>query len=126
MKHDPNDYSKIKTGEVDVDGDITDRKNQKLRITTWLDGDIYDELKKRADAGEGKGRYQTLMNEVLREALLEASREELLEGLHIKGIIKNELRAYLTNKRLKAAMMNSRKREPHRKVRVSRAARKRA
>lgn len=66
---------KIKIGTVKIKGDITDTKEQKLRITTWLDGDIYDELVRRAEAGAGKGRYQTLLNEILRASLF-SNREE--------------------------------------------------
>lgn len=59
---------KIKIGKVDLlDDSYRDPKNQKLRITAFIDGDIYDELKKRAD--ESGGKYQTLMNKILRDAL---------------------------------------------------------
>lgn len=69
--------SKIKLGDKSLlNSDYENPSEQKLRITTWIDGDIYDELQKRAKAGEGKGRYQTLMNEVLREALLSANTKD--------------------------------------------------
>lgn len=40
----------------------------KIRITTMVDEDIYDELKRRAGSIRG-GRYQTLLNLLLRQAL---------------------------------------------------------
>ena len=68
-----NDYgknSKIKLGNKNLlDESYEDPKNQKLRITTWIDGDVYDALKALADSGKGNGKYQTVMNEVLRSAL---------------------------------------------------------
>lgn len=68
-----NDYKnnpKIKLNEKNLlDESYTETKNQKLRITTWLDGDIYDELRRLAKDGHGDGKYQTLMNDILRKAL---------------------------------------------------------
>ena len=43
----------------------------KIHITCRLDSDIYMELKRRAASGEGSGRYQTLMNNLLRQSLFE-------------------------------------------------------
>jgi uncharacterized protein (DUF4415 family) len=43
-------------------------KPGKIRITTMVDEDVYKELRRRASE-EGDGRYQTLLNEVLRAAL---------------------------------------------------------
>lgn len=72
MENDYKNNPKIKLGKVDLlDESYEDPKNHKLRITTWIDGDIYDELKKRALAGEADGKYQTLMNDLLREVLFE-------------------------------------------------------
>lgn len=56
-------------GDVGLDDSYLDPKNAKLRITAWIDGDIYNELQKRAKAGEANGKYQTLMNDILRAAL---------------------------------------------------------
>lgn len=41
----------------------------KVPIQIRLDGDLYVELKRRAELGEAQGKYQTLLNQVLREAL---------------------------------------------------------
>lgn len=41
----------------------------KVPISIKLDSDIYIELKRRAGAGEAKGKYQTLLNQLLRESL---------------------------------------------------------
>lgn len=46
-----------------------ERKDIKINISFRLDADIYDELKKKAADGEGSGRYQTLMNQLLRDSL---------------------------------------------------------
>lgn len=43
---------------------------RKVRVTVWLDGDVIDELKRRAPA-EAEGKYQTLLNRELRRALVE-------------------------------------------------------
>lgn len=49
--------------------DEFDKKNTKVRITTFIDLDIIEKLKEEA-ANSGK-KYQTLLNEKLREVLLE-------------------------------------------------------
>lgn len=59
----------IELGDVGLDPDVYNTKNAKVRITAYLDGDVYEELNKRANAGAGKGRYQTLMNELLKKSL---------------------------------------------------------
>ena len=46
-----------------------DKKNTKVRITTFIDIDLIEKLKEEA-ALSGK-KYQTLLNEKLREILLE-------------------------------------------------------
>ena len=51
------------------------RKEQKIRITTMIDGDVLDELKKQAKE-QGVG-YQTLINRYLRTLVLEADMEEV-------------------------------------------------
>lgn len=42
----------------------------KIRITTMVDEDIYDALKKLAEAA-GHGKYQTVLNQILRNALFD-------------------------------------------------------
>jgi uncharacterized protein (DUF4415 family) len=53
------------------------RKEQKIRITTMLDGDVLDELKRQAKK-QGIG-YQTLINFYLRTLVLETDMEEVKE-----------------------------------------------
>lgn len=48
--------------------DILDPKNHKVRITTWIDGDLLQHLKMKAEA-EGT-RYQSLLNKLLRDLLI--------------------------------------------------------
>ena len=84
---------KIKIGKVDLGHEYEDEKNQKLRITMWIDGDIYDELNKRAKSGEGKGRYQTLMNEILRQVLFE--KKEALSETSTQALDRKFLKEFL-------------------------------
>lgn len=60
--------AKIKYGKKDLlnENDL-DPKNHKVRITSFIDGDILVELKARADQQGTK--YQTLLNQLLRQAL---------------------------------------------------------
>jgi hypothetical protein len=59
----------IQLGDVNLGPEYLDKKNHKIRITSWIDGDIYEELNRRAESGEAGGMYQKIMNLVLREAL---------------------------------------------------------
>lgn len=83
MKQDLKNNPNIVLGDVDVPEGFDDPKNAKLRITSWIDGDIYLELKKRAEAGEGNGKYQTLMNDLLREMLFGKEAEKESEKISI-------------------------------------------
>lgn len=65
MKNDKTTYSK----KDKLSTDEFDKKNTKIRITTFIDIDLLERLKEVA-AITGK-RYQTLLNEKLREILLE-------------------------------------------------------
>ncbi len=60
----------------------------KTRVTIRLDDDILDWFRKQVDEA-GRGNYQTLINEVLREYT--ASRREPLEAT-IRRVIREELR----------------------------------
>jgi hypothetical protein len=52
------------------EGDL-DPKNAKVRITTFLDGDVLLALRKKADE---KGMpYQTMLNDILRATVLESA-----------------------------------------------------
>lgn len=79
---------KIQYGNVELEEGFEDPKNHKLKITMWIDGDILLELKKRAT--KSKGRYQTLMNEILREYLFN---EKSSQRLEIESIVENKLKA---------------------------------
>ena len=59
---------KVKYGKKDLlkDSDL-DPKNHKVRITSFIDGDVLAELKVRAE--EQGTKYQTLLNQLLRQAL---------------------------------------------------------
>ncbi len=62
--------------------DEFDNKNCKVRITTFIDIDVYDKLKKLSKkSSEG---YQTLLNKALRWSILEAKyfeHEEMAKAL---------------------------------------------
>ena len=73
--------ARIKYGKMDLlnEGDL-DPKNHKVRITSFIDGDILVELKARAEQQGTK--YQTLLNQLLRQALRDsASMAERLKRL---------------------------------------------
>jgi uncharacterized protein (DUF4415 family) len=60
-------------------------KNPKIAISIKLDADIYMELKKRASKGEARGKYQTLLNNLLRDSLFSNnSIEERLKKIEQK------------------------------------------
>lgn len=85
MKQDLKNNPNIKLGDVELGPEYSDPKNAKLRITAWIDGDIFLELQRRADAGECNGKYQTLMNEILRKALFDSPALDQLN--HIKAVL---------------------------------------
>ena len=62
------------------------RKDSKIRITTYLDGDVIDKLKLMA-ADEGHGKYQTTLNSFLRSKLFdeETPSKEYLAAKKILG-----------------------------------------
>lgn len=59
----------------------------KTRITMYLDNDLLDAFRTRAEAA-GKG-YQTLINESLREYLLEG---EIIDTKTLRKILREELK----------------------------------
>lgn len=65
MKNNKIIYSK----EDKLSKDEFEKKNTKVRITTFIDIDVLEQLKEEA-ATTGK-KYQTLLNEKLREIVLE-------------------------------------------------------
>ena len=60
----------------------------KTRITIFLDDDILEEYRERADAA-GRG-YQTMINEALRESL--GKSRQLLDARTLRRILREELR----------------------------------
>ena len=62
--------------------DVLDPANHKVRITTYIDGDVLDALKDRA-ANEGS-KYQTLLNDLLREVVFKSSIETRLAAIEKK------------------------------------------
>jgi uncharacterized protein (DUF4415 family) len=76
------DFSKTKRGAV-----ISQRG--KTRITIYLDDEIIDEFRERADeAGSG---YQTMINEALREYLSKSSKP--IDEDSLRKILREELQA---------------------------------
>jgi uncharacterized protein (DUF4415 family) len=66
--HEGVDIDSLKEGsDADVE-DMLKQDKSKIRITTMIDTDILDELKSRAQR-EGDGRYQTYLNQFLRQTL---------------------------------------------------------
>ena len=74
--------------EADI-ADMLGTGKAKIRITTMIDTDLLDELKRRANA-DGDGRYQTYLNQFLRVALLKKDenfdKSKIVEV--IKGLVK--------------------------------------
>ena len=54
-----------------------DKDNLKMRVSIYLDVDIVRELKRRAE--ETNGRYQTILNQTLRDAVLGKSKIKIDE-----------------------------------------------
>ena len=61
----------------------------KTRITVYVDNDVLEELRKRADAA-GRG-YQTLMNELLRQHL--GKMRKPIDEESLRRILREELKA---------------------------------
>jgi len=96
MKQDLKNNPNIKLGDADIgisDEEINNHKNTKVRITTYIDGDVYDELQRRAEAGEASGKYQRLMNDLLRLVLFDVPFEKMFpnavisSGINVKTTI---------------------------------------
>lgn len=61
---DPNKMKKIKGPKISRE----ELKNAKIRVTTYLDADVVEALKETASSSGGK--YQTLLNQILRGSLI--------------------------------------------------------
>jgi hypothetical protein len=69
-----------------TDEDIADMLTiSKIRITTMIDTDILQELKVRA-AKNGSGRYQTYLNQLLRDVLFG---KRAIDENRVKEIVRN-------------------------------------
>ena len=66
------DITSLSEGTDDDVSEMLKKDKSKIRITTLIDTDILDELKRRANS-EGDGRYQTYLNQFLRQALFSNS-----------------------------------------------------
>ncbi len=63
-------------------------QKRKTRITIYLDNDVLDEFRKRADA-TGRG-YQTVINEILRQHLEKSSKP--IDVKVLRKVIREELK----------------------------------
>lgn len=75
------DFTKAKRGAVVP-------QKGKTRITIYIDNDVIDEFRKRADAG-GYG-YQTMINEILRQHLEKSSKP--IDVKVLRKVIREELK----------------------------------
>lgn len=71
---------KIKYSKNDrLNESFLDPKNQRHKITMWIDGDLLEELKKRAeDVGAG---YQTFIHKILKESTQKENLEQRISKL---------------------------------------------
>lgn len=68
-------------GDVEIGEEGLKIENAKVRVNTWIDGDIVQELRRRAKLENTK--YQTLLNNLLRASVFkkDASFDEIIERL---------------------------------------------
>lgn len=81
---------KITYGSVELDKEEFDPKNTKIRVTTFIDLDVVLELKKRAKRSRTK--YQSLLNQILRDSVFGPKNEPPLSESKLRSIIKEELK----------------------------------
>ena len=60
--------STLKKKRTEVTAEDLDNKNMKIRVNCWIDGEVILELRKKAK--QQRTKYQTLLNEFLRQAVL--------------------------------------------------------
>ena len=77
---------KVSYGKVEVSEE--DLKGAKIRVTAFVDLDIVKALKQ--EAGDKGAKYQTLMNQKLRDAIFGKQIDEHLRD-EIREIVKEEL-----------------------------------
>jgi uncharacterized protein (DUF4415 family) len=73
---------KIKYGTVEIPKGTFEPKNVKERITIFIDQDIVNDFRKRAESAGSK--YQTLINQALRDFISKPSVEERLKRIERK------------------------------------------
>ena len=68
-------------GDVEISEEDLRIENAKVRVNTWIDGDIVQELRRRAKSENTK--HQTLLNNLLRASVFkkDASLDEIIERL---------------------------------------------
>lgn len=74
--------AKIEYGSVELAPDEFEKQHVKERITIWIDEDVLDGFRERASQQDA--RYQTLINQALREALEKPSLVERVERIEKK------------------------------------------
>lgn len=72
---------KIIYGKLDLPDEEFESKNVKERITIFIDQDVLNQF--RARAKKEKAKYQTLINQCLREAALKPALEDRVEALEL-------------------------------------------
>lgn len=83
----------IEYGNVDLLEDEFDPKNVKIRVTTLIDEDVLMMLK--AYAKKRGGKYQTVLNSLLRAFFDKPPRSNKVQGLseeRVRRIVQEELR----------------------------------
>ena len=80
-------------GNVDVPDSAFEHSNTKIRVTTFVDLGVVIEHKRRAK--NSKSKYQTMLNNILRSAVLGEPSKSLTETRVrqiVKEVIKEELK----------------------------------
>jgi hypothetical protein len=91
---------KIVYGNVELDDDEFDPKYVKIRVTTFIDLEVVEALKKKAKTS--KSKYQTLLNQILREAVLSPTKpisSPLITEEKLRKILREELKIQDQKKR---------------------------
>jgi uncharacterized protein (DUF4415 family) len=79
--------STLKKKKTEITAEDLDDKNMKIRVNCWIDGEVIFELRRKAK--QQRTKYQTLLNEFLRQAVLKDNtgleqRVRRLESLVLK------------------------------------------
>lgn len=81
----------IKPGKYNLEKDEFAPRNTKVRITTFIDGDILESLK---DLAKTKGiKYQTALNTILRNYFeIKPSKNKSLSEAMVRKIVREEIK----------------------------------